>query len=147
MVNSPRPSWSALLLRVGAEPEIGECPGVPPSPPAPSPSAPGLPLRVKLAYGAPSFAGAGMAIPIVIHLTIFYSDEILVPLGFIALIKAVARAFDALTDPVMGRLTDHTRTRWGRRRRCPPRPLARRHRSPCGFPTGGRNAHMYQGEG
>jgi GPH family glycoside/pentoside/hexuronide:cation symporter len=57
-----------------------------------------------------------MAIPIVIHLTIFYSDEILVPLGFIALIKAVARAFDALTDPVMGWLTDHTRTRWGRRR-------------------------------
>ena len=75
-----------------------------------------LPLRVKLAYGAPSFAGAGMAIPIVIHLTIFYSDEILVPLGFIALVKAVARAFDALTDPLMGWVTDRTRSRWGRRR-------------------------------
>lgn len=75
-----------------------------------------LPLRVKLAYGAPSFAGAGMAIPIVIHLTIFYSDTILIPLGFIALVKAVARAFDALTDPLMGWITDHTRTRWGRRR-------------------------------
>ena len=75
-----------------------------------------LPLRVKLAYGAPSFAGAGMAIPIVIHLTIFYSDTILVPLGFIALVKAVARAFDALTDPLMGWITDRTRTRWGRRR-------------------------------
>ena len=75
-----------------------------------------LPLRVKLAYGAPSFAGAGMAIPIVIHLTIFYSDTILVPLGFIALVKAVARAFDALTDPLMAWITDRTRTRWGRRR-------------------------------
>jgi GPH family glycoside/pentoside/hexuronide:cation symporter len=75
-----------------------------------------LPLRVKIAYGAPSFAGAGMAIPIVIHLTIFYSDTILVPLGFIALVKAVARAFDALTDPLMGWITDRTRTRWGRRR-------------------------------
>jgi hypothetical protein len=40
--------------------------------PEPAPAA--LPLRIKLAYGAPSFAGAGMAIPIVIHLTIFYSD-------------------------------------------------------------------------
>jgi GPH family glycoside/pentoside/hexuronide:cation symporter len=57
-----------------------------------------------------------MAIPIVIHLTIFYSDEILVPLGFIALIKALARAFDALTDPIMGWITDRTRSRWGRRR-------------------------------
>ena len=57
-----------------------------------------------------------MAIPIVIHLTIFYSDEVLVPLGFIALVKAIARAFDALTDPVMGWVTDHTRSRWGRRR-------------------------------
>jgi GPH family glycoside/pentoside/hexuronide:cation symporter len=75
-----------------------------------------LPLRVKLSYGAPSFAGAGMAIPIAIHLTIFYSDTILVPLGIIALIKAVARALDALTDPLMGWLTDSTRSRWGRRR-------------------------------
>lgn len=75
-----------------------------------------LPLRVKLSYGAPSFAGAGMAIPIAIHLTIFYSDTILVPLGLIALIKAVARALDALTDPFMGWLTDSTRSRWGRRR-------------------------------
>ncbi len=75
-----------------------------------------LPLRVKLAYGAPSFAGAGMAIPIAIHLTIFYSDVVLVPLGIIALIKALARALDALTDPLMGWLTDSTRSRWGRRR-------------------------------
>lgn len=76
----------------------------------------GVPLRIKLAFGAPSFAGAGMAIPILIHLTIFYSDVVLVPLGFIALVKAVARAFDAFTDPLMGWLSDHTKSRWGRRR-------------------------------
>ena len=94
---------------------MGERPPVtaPASPPSASEK---LPLRIKLAFGAPSFAGAGMAIPIVIHLTIFYSDEILVPLGVIALVKAVARAFDALTDPLMGWVTDRTRTRWGRRR-------------------------------
>jgi GPH family glycoside/pentoside/hexuronide:cation symporter len=75
-----------------------------------------LPLRIKLSYGAPSFAGAALAIPIGIHLTIFYSDTILVPLGFIAIVKAVARAMDAITDPLMGWLSDRTRTRWGRRR-------------------------------
>jgi GPH family glycoside/pentoside/hexuronide:cation symporter len=91
----------------------------PPSPAAASrPGVPAsrLPLAVKLAYGAPSFAGAAMAIPIAIHLTIFYSDVVLVPLGFIALATAVSRAFDALTDPLMGWLSDRTRSRWGRRR-------------------------------
>ena len=102
--------------RVGVRAGMGEGDGVEPSPPSTSPAQQKLPLRIKLAYGAPSFAGAGMAIPIVIHLTIFYSDEVLVPLGFIALIKALARAFDALTDPLMGWVTDRTRTRWGRRR-------------------------------
>jgi GPH family glycoside/pentoside/hexuronide:cation symporter len=75
-----------------------------------------LTLRVRLAFGAPSFAGAAMAIPLAIHLTIFYSDVVLVPLGWIALAKAISRAFDAMTDSVMGWITDRTRSRWGRRR-------------------------------
>ncbi len=75
-----------------------------------------VPLSVRLAFGAPSFAGAAMAIPIGIHLTIFYSDVVLVPLGFIALTKAISRALDALTDPLMGWITDRTRSRFGRRR-------------------------------
>jgi GPH family glycoside/pentoside/hexuronide:cation symporter len=75
-----------------------------------------VPLRVRISYGAPGFAGAAMAIPIAIHLSIFYSDVVLVPLGLIAIVKAVARAFDALTDPIMGWLSDRTRSRWGRRR-------------------------------
>jgi GPH family glycoside/pentoside/hexuronide:cation symporter len=75
-----------------------------------------LPARIKVAYGAPSFAGAALAIPIGIHLTIFYSDTVLVPLGFIAIVKALARALDAITDPLMGWISDRTRSRWGRRR-------------------------------
>ena len=75
-----------------------------------------LTLGTKLAFGAPNFAGAAMAIPLAIHLTIFYSDEILVPLGFIALVKALARALDAVTDPMMGWISDRTRSPWGRRR-------------------------------
>jgi GPH family glycoside/pentoside/hexuronide:cation symporter len=71
---------------------------------------------VRLAFGMPSFAGAAMAIPLAIHLTIFYSDVVLVPLGWIALAKAISRAFDAMTDSVMGWVTDRTRSRWGRRR-------------------------------
>jgi GPH family glycoside/pentoside/hexuronide:cation symporter len=89
-----------------------------PEQPAPDPvgTSSKLPLSTKLLYGAPNFAGAGMAIPIAIHMNIFYSDVVLLPLGYIALAVAFARSFDAITDPLMGWITDRTNTRWGRRR-------------------------------
>ena len=124
-----RPAAASHLPRAVAEPEpprATPAPGSPNEPEAQHPTgsrsaadgqtAGRVPLGTKLAFGAPSFAGAAMAIPIGIHLTIFYSDVVLVPLGWIALAKALSRALDALTDPVMGWLTDRTRSRWGRRR-------------------------------
>ncbi len=82
-------------------------------------SAPGsekLSLGIKLVYGAPSFAGAAMAIPVAVHMPKFYTDEVLVPLGWVALAMALARVLDAILDPFVGWLSDHTRSRWGRRR-------------------------------
>ena len=87
---------------------------------APSPAHPAapepLPLRTKLVYGAPSFAGAAVAIPILVHMPKFYSDVILVPVGWIAMAFAIARGLDAVTDPAMGWVSDRTRSRFGRRR-------------------------------
>jgi len=71
-------------------------------------------LGTLLVYGAPSFAGAAMLVPILIHMPKFYSDVVLVPLGYLAMAIAVARAIDALSDPFLGWLTDH-RTPFGRR--------------------------------
>ena len=83
-------------------------------------SAPGknekLSLGTKLIYGAPSIAGAAMAIPVAIHVNPFYSDTVLVPLAWVALAGALARVLDAIVDPFVGWLSDHTHTRWGRRR-------------------------------
>lgn len=75
-----------------------------------------LSLSVKMCFAAPSIAGAAMAIPIVVHMPRFYSDVVLVPLGYIAIAIALARAFDALTDPLMGWIADRFPTRWGRRK-------------------------------
>jgi GPH family glycoside/pentoside/hexuronide:cation symporter len=75
-----------------------------------------VPLWLTIIYGAPSFAGAAMTIPIAIHMTKFYSDVVLVPLGFLGVAIAVARSLDAISDPLVGFLSDRTRTRWGRRR-------------------------------
>lgn len=75
-----------------------------------------LSLGTKLIYGAPSIAGAAMAIPVAIHVNPFYSDTILVPLAWVALASALARVLDAIIDPFVGWLSDHTHTKWGRRR-------------------------------
>ena len=75
-----------------------------------------LSLRRRLFFGAPAFAGASLAIPIGVLMPRFYSDVVLVPLGAIAVAAALARSFDALTDPLMGWLSDRTRSRWGRRK-------------------------------
>ncbi|MGB8683365.1 MAG: MFS transporter [Candidatus Binatus sp.] len=75
-----------------------------------------LTLKIKLLYGAPSFAGAAMIIPIFINMPKFYADVVLVPLGYLAMAIAVARSLDALSDPLMGWISDHTHTRLGRRR-------------------------------
>jgi len=91
-----------------SEPALEQAPEVP--------APPKLSVGVKLAYGGPGFAGAAMAIPIGIFMPAFYSDVVLAPLGMIALATAVARAFDALTDPVVGWLSDRTRSRFGRRK-------------------------------
>ncbi len=80
-----------------------------------TPSEP-LTLKTKLLYGAPSFAGAAMIIPIFIHMPKFYADVVLVPLGFLAMAIAIARSLDALSDPLMGWISDHTHSRLGRRR-------------------------------
>ncbi len=95
----PELGGASIEERVGTYAEVGEK----------------LPLSIKLAYGMPNLAGAGMAIPIGVHMNLFYSDVVLVPLGFIALAVALARSFDAFTDPLMGWITDRTNTRWGRR--------------------------------
>jgi glycoside/pentoside/hexuronide:cation symporter, GPH family len=72
--------------------------------------------RLKLLYGAPNFAGAALAIPIYINMPKFYADVVLVPLGYLAIAIAVSRSFDAISDPLIGWISDRTRTRIGRRR-------------------------------
>ena len=68
--------------------------------PNPARTAEPLTLRIKLLYGAPSFAGAAMIIPILIHMPKFYADVVLVPLGYLAMAIAIARSLDALSDPL-----------------------------------------------
>ena len=82
----------------------------------PPPPTERLRLSTKIVYGAPTLTGEALALPIFVLMPKFYSDVVGAPLAYIAMAIVVARAFDAITDPLMGWISDRTHTRWGRRR-------------------------------
>ncbi len=74
-----------------------------------------IPLGQKLAYAVGMLvnnlqAAALPAMAVILNLGLGM-DPFLV-----GLIAAIPRVFDAISDPMVGYLSDHTRTRWGRRR-------------------------------
>ena len=77
---------------------------------------PGVPFRVRIAYALPAFALAVVGIPIYVYLPKFYTDVLGVEIGALGAVLLAARAFDALTDPLIGGLSDRSMSRWGRRR-------------------------------
>ena len=77
--------------------------------------------RVKaswlFAYALPGLPIAALGLPLAVHLPNFYAVE--VGLGYFAAgaIFFAARFVDVFLDPIMGVVSDRTRTRWGRRTR------------------------------
>jgi GPH family glycoside/pentoside/hexuronide:cation symporter len=75
-----------------------------------------VPLGKKLAYAAPAFALAVVGIPIYVFIPKFYTDVVGVSMASVGFFLLAVRLFDAVSDPVMGLLSDRSRTRFGRRR-------------------------------
>jgi GPH family glycoside/pentoside/hexuronide:cation symporter len=75
-----------------------------------------LPWPRKLAYGLPAFALAVVGIPIYVYIPKFYSDVVGIDIAVMGYILLAVRLFDAVSDPLIGVLSDRTRTRFGRRR-------------------------------
>lgn len=75
-----------------------------------------LGLVARLAYVLPAFALAVVGIPIYVFVPRFYSNVVGVDLALVGAVVAGARLLDALLDPLVGVLSDRTRTRLGRRR-------------------------------
>src|SRR5512145_1034471 len=74
-----------------------------------------IPLHQKLAYGLGAFvnnllAAASGGMMIVLNLGLGMNPAL------VGLLGALPRLWDAFIDPVMGYISDNTRTRWGRRR-------------------------------
>src|SRR5258705_2160790 len=76
--------------------------------------------RVKaswlFAYSLPGLPIAALGLPLAVHLPNFYAVEIGLGYGVAGGVFLLARFLDIFLDPVMGVVSDRTRTRWGRRR-------------------------------
>lgn len=48
------------------------------------------------------------------YITVFYTNSLMLPAMFVAIMMLCARVFDAFNDPIMGSIVDHTRSKWGK---------------------------------
>lgn len=75
-----------------------------------------IPFGEKVAYGM------GMAIPVVLINSVAQFSNLIFNLGlgisliWLGVAQMIPRLWDAVADPVMGHISDNTRSRWGRRR-------------------------------
>ncbi len=76
-----------------------------------------IPLRNKVGYAATTFASDGyVALSINIYLLFFYVDVLGLDAGVAGFALLAGKIWDAITDPLMGHLSDRTVCRYGRRR-------------------------------
>ncbi len=69
-----------------------------------------------LGYGSISLPVAALTLPVYAYLPTVYTQELGLSLSAVALVLLVTRVFDAICDPVIGWLSDRTRSPFGRRR-------------------------------
>ncbi len=75
-----------------------------------------LPLRVKLGYGICDLGGSLHFTVIAFWLLIYLTDTVGIAAGLAGVVVMAGRIWDAITDPIVGYVSDRTNTRWGRRR-------------------------------
>ena len=83
---------------------------------APAPSTNGKLSNLVIAANAlPALVLAMLGILFYAYIPKFYSDVVGVPLTLLGILIIVTRLWDAITDPLIGALSDHTKSRFGRR--------------------------------
>lgn len=75
-----------------------------------------VPRHTKIFYGVADFGFALVDTTIAILFAIFLTDVVGLKPGIAAIAIFVGRSWDYINDPIIGHITDRTRTRWGRRR-------------------------------
>ncbi|MDA0631241.1 MAG: MFS transporter, partial [Proteobacteria bacterium] len=69
-----------------------------------------------LSYSLPSAPTSMLMMMVIVYLAPFYAAEMGMELAAVGGIFALARIWDAISDPIVGNLSDKTRTAYGRRK-------------------------------
>ncbi|WP_414550329.1 MFS transporter [Anabaena sp. CCY 0017] len=81
-----------------------------------NPENPKLDLKTKLAYGAGDFGPAITGNISIFFLLIFFTNVAGIPAGLAGSVLMIGKVWDAINDPIIGVLSDRTKSRrWGRR--------------------------------
>jgi GPH family glycoside/pentoside/hexuronide:cation symporter len=75
-----------------------------------------LSLKVKLGFGVCDLGGNLFFTVVAFLLLNYLTDTVGISAGIAGAIIMIGKIWDAVTDPVVGYISDNTRTRWGRRR-------------------------------
>lgn len=75
-----------------------------------------LRLATLAAYGLPSLPSTILTFPLFVLLPTFYAQDLGMGLGIVGAVLLGSRIWDAVSDPLVGILSDHINTPWGRRR-------------------------------
>ena len=75
-----------------------------------------LPFALKAGWGVGAFGSSSMLWLVNVFLMFFLVNHLGLNPALAGLVVAITRVWDFLDDPLIGFLTDHTRTRWGARR-------------------------------
>jgi len=70
----------------------------------------------KAGYGIAELGMSAVEVMLQIYLLVFYTSVVGLAPQWAGLALALAVGWDAITDPVMGMITDNTHSRWGKRR-------------------------------
>ena len=73
-----------------------------------------LPVKAKLIYGWGDLFGGGALNLVGFYYLIFLTDVMNINPAWAGLVILVSKIWDAVSDPLMGVITDHTRTRIGK---------------------------------
>jgi len=75
-----------------------------------------LPRRTKLIYGSGDTGFSLTTTIVAAYFAIFLTDVVGIAPGIAAIAIFIGRSWDYINDPIIGHISDRTRTRWGRRR-------------------------------
>jgi GPH family glycoside/pentoside/hexuronide:cation symporter len=75
-----------------------------------------VPTLDRFIYALPGLVLAAVGVPLYVYIPKFYTDVVGVSATAMGILILIARLADAVSDPLVGVLSDRTRTRFGRRR-------------------------------